>query len=67
MASLSFARIMYGTNEDFHAAHGVSAPASASFTAQTAVENLAEANAATEPDVLGELLHRAWTILKSKS
>jgi hypothetical protein len=67
MASLSFARIMYGTSEDFHAAHGVSAPASSSFTARPAFENLTEANPATEPDILGELLHRAWIILKSKS
>jgi hypothetical protein len=67
MASLSLARIMYGTSEDFHPAHCASAPASSSLTAPPAVENLAAANAAAEPDTLGELLHKAWTILKSKS
>jgi hypothetical protein len=67
MASRSFARIMYGTSEDFHAAHGENAPASPSLTASPVVEDLANANAAAEPDALGELLHKAWTILKSKS
>jgi hypothetical protein len=63
MASRSFARIMYGTSEDIHAARVESVPASASPMA----ENLAQENAAGEPDALAELLHRAWTILKSKS
>jgi hypothetical protein len=67
MASLSFARIMYGTSEDFHAAQGMRAPASSSITALPVVEKLAQANSATEPDTLGELLHKAWTILKSKT
>ena len=67
MASLSFARIMYGTSDDFHAAQGSGAPAVSSLTGEFSVENKAGAYAASEPDTLGELLQRAWTILKNKS
>jgi hypothetical protein len=67
MASLSFARIMYGTSDDFHAAQGAGAPAVSSLKGELSVANMAKEDATSEPDALGELLHRAWTILKSKS
>lgn len=66
MANLSLARIMYGTNEDLHAAQPASAPAPSSLTAPLVEEKPANTTAASEPDALGELLHRAWTNLTGK-
>ncbi len=66
MANLSLARIMYGTNEDLHATQPASAPSSSSLAAQLVDEKPAKASAASEPDALGELLHRAWTNLTGK-
>jgi len=58
---------MYGTSEDFHAAHGESASASHNLTASSVDGSLSRETTDREQDALGELLHKAWTILKSKS
>lgn len=61
MKTLSLARIMYGTSEEFHVADGVNSAASSSFPASSSTSH-ADRNAA-EPESLGELLRRAWTNL----
>jgi hypothetical protein len=64
MKTLSLARIMYGTSEEFHVSHGVNAsPGSASIVSPSA----SHADKSTvEMDTLGELLHRAWTNLSGR-
>jgi hypothetical protein len=64
MTNLSFARIMYGTSEDSQGSMNTTASA---LTAVSAPSNHGTENATEEPDTLGELLHRAWTILSRKS
>jgi len=66
MANLSLARIMYGTNEDFHASSAMSEPQFASFAAQTVSSNLAKSTNASEPATLSELLHKVWSKLTTK-
>lgn len=66
MASLSFARIMYGTSEDLHAAHGMSTPGLSSLAANPVLQNSAKAGAGTEPATLGKLLHKAWAAFTGK-
>jgi hypothetical protein len=66
MTNLSLARIMYGTNEDLHASHPPGAPASSSLAVPPVDENPEKTNAASEPDALGELLHKAWVNLTGK-
>ena len=66
MANLSFARIMYGANEDFHASQPTSAPALSTLAAQPVPEDPARTNAASEPATLGELLQKAWATLRGK-
>jgi hypothetical protein len=65
MKTLSLARIMYGTSEEFHVSDGVDRPAASSFPPSSST-NHADGNA-TEPESLGELLHRAWTNLSGRN
>jgi hypothetical protein len=64
MTNLSFARIMYGTSEDSQGSMNTTATA---LSAASAAANHGIDQTADEPDALGELLHRAWTILSRKS
>ena len=66
MANLSLARIMFGTNEDFHASHGLGAPAFLSLPAQPVLEHSAKASGGSEPATLSELIHKAWTNFTGK-
>jgi hypothetical protein len=63
MANLSLARIMFGTNEDLHASQPASVPRSSSLAAEPADENSSETSVTSEPDALGEWLHKAWNNL----
>lgn len=64
MSNLSFARIMYGTNEDHHAPHSVSASAFSTRPSQFLQQD--SASAGTEQTTLGQLLRKAWTTLTRK-
>lgn len=64
MTNLSFARIMYGTSEDSQGSMNTTATA---LSAASVAANHGADTKADEPDALGELLHRAWTILSRKS
>lgn len=66
MANLSLARIMFGTNDDLHASQPASVPRSSSLAPQPADEMSAQASVTSEPDALGELLHKVWTNLAGK-
>ena len=67
MANLSFARIMYGANEDIHSTHGMSTPAFASLASNTGPRNSAKASAGFRLATLGKLLHNAWAIFTGRS
>jgi hypothetical protein len=63
VSNLSFARIMYGTNENMSATSRMSAPGLASLaTGADALNGLSKGQLS-----LQELLHRAWLLLSSKS
>jgi hypothetical protein len=64
MSNLSFARIMYGTNEDHNAPHAVSATAFSTHPAQFVRQG--SSIAGTERTTLGQLLRKAWTTLTGK-
>jgi len=64
MKTLSLARIMYGTSEEFHVSDGVNT--SGGPTAPVATGSRTDANPA-ELESLGELLHRAWTNLSGRN
>jgi hypothetical protein len=66
MANLSLARIMFGTNEDLHSSQPANVPRSSSLRTQPAEENSSETSVTSEPDPLGELLHKAWTNLTGR-
>jgi hypothetical protein len=63
MTRLSLARIMYGTNEDFHRAHGTGAAAT---SAQPVTENSLNPSASLQSGTLGQLLHKVRTALTGK-
>jgi hypothetical protein len=65
MKTLSLARIMYGTSEEFHVSDSANSSAASSFPAPSSTSH-ADGNAA-EPESLGELLHRAWTNLSGRN
>jgi hypothetical protein len=65
MASLSLARIMYGTSEDRHSSHSMNALSSALPPVGVASDPRASAGAAG-PFTLGELLQKAWAFLTHK-
>jgi len=65
MKTLSLARIMYGTSEEFHVSDGVNTSAASAFPASS-LTNHADRNA-VETETLGELLHRAWTNLSGRN
>jgi hypothetical protein len=61
MNNMSLARIMYGTNQDFHASASMNAVAIPSL-ARIVVE-VAHDEATTQPNILSDLLHKAWFAL----
>jgi hypothetical protein len=61
--NLSLARIMYGTNEDFHAKTAHNAPASQAISLRVRENSIATA---VQLEGLRELLHRAWKNLSGK-
>jgi hypothetical protein len=65
MANLSLARIMYGTNEDFHASSSMN---NAGFPSPQMYggSNFSGTEAGWVPSTLGKLLHRAWAALYHK-
>jgi hypothetical protein len=65
MKTLSLARIMYGTSEEFHVADGVNSSASPSLPSPSSVGHADRNTRGTE--TLGELLHKAWTSLSNRS
>jgi hypothetical protein len=67
MSNLSFARIMYGTNEDHYAPRSMSASTFSTRAAQFNIQSLANARNAFENATLGQLLRKAWTTLTGKS
>jgi hypothetical protein len=64
MKNVSLARIMYGTNEDFHS----STNAAASVLSQSSSPSLTDVadKTAAEQETFSELLHKAWTNLSRK-
>ena len=67
MANLSFARIMYGANEDIHSMHGMGGPGFASHASNAGPQNSAKASAGFRLATLGKLLHNAWAIFTGRS
>jgi hypothetical protein len=65
MKTLSLARIMYGTSEEFHVSDGRNASATSAFPASSSASHV-DKNA-FETESLGELLHRAWTNLSGRN
>jgi hypothetical protein len=63
MANQSLARIMYGTSEEFHASTSTIPSSPSNLTNSSVTES---SDKPAESDPLGELLHRAWTILSNK-
>jgi len=57
---------MYGTNQDFHASHAISAPAFLSIGLQPVLEHSAKETGGSAPATLGEFFHRAWTSLTGR-
>ncbi|HXY00644.1 MAG TPA: hypothetical protein VEI54_06965 [Candidatus Limnocylindrales bacterium] len=66
MSNLSLARIMYGTNEDFHAAVSMQGVSLRSPAAGLNPTNAASDNAGSGSASFSELLHRAWASLTDK-
>jgi hypothetical protein len=64
MKTLSLARIMYGTSDEFHGSDGVNSSTASAFPASSPTGQ-ADRNA-VEMETLGELLHRAWTTLSGR-
>jgi hypothetical protein len=64
MANQSLARIMYGTSEEVHSSTEIGGSALASLMAQSASDK--SGKTASEPEPLGELLHKAWINLTGK-
>lgn len=65
MKTLSLARIMYGTSEEFHVSDSVNSSTVSAFPASSSASH-ADRNV-VETETLGELLHRAWTNLCGRS
>lgn len=61
--NLSLARIMYGTNEDFHAQVAQNAPAVLAISPRIGDTSIATA---IQAEGLRGLLHRAWKNLSGK-
>jgi hypothetical protein len=66
MSNLSFARIMYGANQDHHAPHSMSASTFSTRPMQSNLQNQANSSNASEHATLGQLLRKAWTTLTGK-
>jgi hypothetical protein len=64
--TVSLARIMYGTNEDVHAADSRKSAASSSLTIRSAADSRPGYELASAPAPLGEILHKAWAALHHK-
>ena len=62
MTNVSLARIMYGTNDDFHPPQFVKAPGLSAVVVRIPTNPLA----GSEPLTLPELLHKAWLQLTQK-
>ena len=67
MVNLSFARIMYGTNEDIHSMQGMSGPAFASLAANRGPRNSVKATGGSGLATLSKLLHNALAIFTGRS
>jgi hypothetical protein len=65
MTNLSFARIMYGTSEDFQGSINMNASALSALS--TPSSNSGAAKSVVETETLGELLRRAWVNLSGRS
>jgi hypothetical protein len=63
MSNLSLARIMYGTNEDFHGPRPVKKPGLSAIAIPMAANRLA----AWEPPTVQELLDIAWKKMTRKA
>jgi len=64
MSNKSLARIMYGTNEDFHSSTN-SVASVLSQSSSPALSDVADKTAA-EQQTFSELLHKAWSNLSGK-
>ena len=64
--NVSLARIMYGTNEDLHAAHSMNAMWIPSPARQSAARGAFGKAASAASGALGGLLHKAWAALHHK-
>jgi hypothetical protein len=62
MTNVSLARIMYGTNDDFHSPQSGKAPGISAIVVQIPADPFG----GSEPLTLQELLHKAWLQLKRK-
>jgi hypothetical protein len=62
MTKVSLARIMYGTNDDFHSPQSVKAPELSADVVQVPTNPFG----GSEPLTLQELLHKAWLHLTHK-
>lgn len=65
MNNLSLARIMYGTNQEFHPSDNLKTSTSVVFSAFSPIGGGNQS--AAQPQTLGQLLHRAWMNLSGKS
>ena len=66
MMNVSLARIMYGTNEDLHAPHSMSAAGIPSPANQSARMGAAGKAPGSPSVTLEALLHKAWAALHPK-
>jgi hypothetical protein len=64
MKTLSLARIMYGTSEEFHAPDGMNGSTVSAFPASSSASHAD--GSAVETETLGELLHKAWANLSGR-
>jgi len=63
MSNLSLARIMFGTNEDFHGPRPVKRPGASAVAIPLPTNQLS----AWEPPTVQELLDKAWKTLTRKA
>jgi len=66
MTNLSLARIMYGTNQDFHTASSMYGPRISSLHLPSADDSSAAKSAMLASTTLGGLLRKAWAALHHK-
>jgi hypothetical protein len=67
MNSLSLARIMYGTSEDYRATSSMSIPGYRSLARPLGAASFSRVEALSFPETLSGLLQKAWAALSHKS